>query len=112
MSERPPSPPDPKKPAGFMDRLAAQSTGLPERGATPPGPTKADQEERSAGWRVAGIGIQFAGTVALFTFFGVWLDKHFGWAPWGTVTLAMIAVIGNTYLLIKEGLKQDQKHEK
>ncbi len=100
MSDQPP-PADPKNKPGWMDRLADQSTGLP---ADQPS-RKEPADTGTNPWRLAGVGIQFAGTVAIFALIGYWLDHRFGWTPWATVALAMVAVVGNTYLLIKEAIK-------
>jgi len=55
---------------------------------------------------VAGLGFQFALTVALFTVFGHVLDQKLGWSPWGVVVMVSVAVVGNLYLLIKESMKE------
>jgi F0F1-type ATP synthase assembly protein I len=93
------------KPAGWMNDLARRSTGLPEYESSPE-PTR-QKGDRSI-WSLAGLGIQFAVTAALFAFMGHALDVKMGWSPWGLVSLVMIAVIGNMYLLIKESLKEDR----
>lgn len=36
--------------------------------------------------RYAGLGLQFAVTLALFGALGYWLDTKFGWTPWLLVT--------------------------
>jgi F0F1-type ATP synthase assembly protein I len=88
----------------WVERLAERSTGLPEFEKEPAAqPDKADRGL----WRLAGLGIQFAATVALFAWMGNALDRRMGWSPWGLVSLSLIAVVGNLYLLIKETLKQD-----
>jgi len=104
--KRPTDPPGESENRGWVGDLAQRSSGVPP--ANPDGETKQSAGERSAGWRFAGIGFQFAGTVGLFAYFGYWVDQHFGWSPWGTVTLVLIAVIGNMYLLIKEALRQNR----
>ena len=92
------------KPEGWIDGLARRSTGLP--GDETPAPK--DREGDKKLWSVFGLGIQFAATVALFALMGYELDKKMNWAPWGLVTLSLLAVIGNLYLLIKESLKEDR----
>lgn len=90
----------------WMGDLAKRSSGVPPAGGHDEAPREELRKEGSSAWRFAGLGFEFAGTVGLFAYFGFWLDRHFGWAPWGTVTLVLIAVIGNMYLLIKEAMRQ------
>jgi F0F1-type ATP synthase assembly protein I len=101
---QPPAEPAVKPAAGWVERLAERSTGLPEY-------EKRSEPESDKGdhglWRLAGLGLQFAATVALFAWMGNALDHRMGWSPWGLVILSLLAVIGNLYLLIKETLKQD-----
>ena len=94
---------------GWIDSLARRSTGLPQQEVRP------DSELRKGDtslWRLAGLGIQFAATVAIFAFMGNALDKKMGWSPWALVSFSLLAVIGNLYLLIKETLKQDSTTKK
>ena len=90
----------PKKSAGWLDDLARRSTGLPQD------VRQSDKDRQGEGslWKFAGLGLQFAGTTAFFTFVGYELDKKFGSSPWWTISLAMLAVIGSLYLLIKEAM--------
>src|SRR3954463_986502 len=96
---------NPKRPDSWLEKLAQKSTGLPDTSPKPDSPASSKDSDTSL-WKYAGLGIQFAGTVALFAFFGYELDKWQNWSPWGVISLSMIAVIGNLYLLIKEGLKE------
>lgn len=34
---------------------------------------------------MAGAGLQFAISILLFLYVGQWLDRRFGWTPWGTL---------------------------
>lgn len=48
---------------------------------------------------VAGVGIQFAVSILLFLYVGQWLDRRFGWTPWGTLVGVLVgAVAGFTSL--------------
>jgi F0F1-type ATP synthase assembly protein I len=96
--------PRPTPPKGWVGDLAQRSSGLPNDTTKADPKTGSDQQDSNP-WKFAGVGIQFAGTIGLFALFGYGIDRHFGWSPWGTVTLVMIAIVGNTYLLIKEALK-------
>src|SRR4051812_14940335 len=105
-SNLPPTPPaDPglpqRKPekSGWIDGFMKQSTGIPDDSP------KFKADDGKTLWTYAGLGIQFAGTIVLFAVMGYFLDRRFGWTPWGVVSLTMVAVIGGLYLLIKESLK-------
>lgn len=98
--EKPGSDPDSKK--GWVEKFAERSTGLPSD-------KPANQDQGKSPWSYAGKGLQFAGTTALFAFMGYYLDRRFGWTPWGTVGLAMVGFIGGLYLLIKDALTEDRK---
>ena len=92
-------------PKGLIDRLAAKSTGLPGD-ETPASPQK--QADDMSMWKVGGLGLQFAGTVAIFLFMGRWIDNHFGWKFGATLTMLAIALVGSFYLLIKQTMKMDK----
>lgn len=48
-----------------------------------------------SGSEFAGVGLQFAITVLLFAFLGVWLDRRLGWSPWLTLVMVFAgAVLG------------------
>jgi F0F1-type ATP synthase assembly protein I len=55
------------------------------------------------------MGFETAVGVALGYFAGNWLDKRFGWAPWGMLVGMMLGLVGGAYLLIKEMNRMDQK---
>ena len=92
---------DPKP--NWINNLAQRSSGLP--GTESPKRPQAGGD--SSLWSLAGLGIQFAVSVGLLAYLGVWLDRKFGWTPWAVVTLTSLAVIGNLYLLIKESLRRE-----
>ncbi len=60
-----------------------------------------DQDKRKLA-RYSSLGVEFAGVIALFSFFGYKGDQHFGTLPWLTLTGFFIAFLGMTYLLIKD----------
>ena len=100
--------PPPEKPEkGWIEKLAERSAGLPQADGKNQDP--AEDRTSSQAWKFAGLGIQFAVTVALFAFMGYQLDKWRGWTSnQALITLSLIAVIGNMYLLIKEGMKANK----
>ena len=42
-----------------------------------------------SGSEFAGIGLQFAVTIVLFAFAGIWLDKKLGSSPWFLIVLVL-----------------------
>lgn len=40
-----------------------------------------------SGTEFAGVGIQFALTIVLFAFAGIWLDRRLGSSPWFVITM-------------------------
>jgi F0F1-type ATP synthase assembly protein I len=100
-------PQDPSdKKLGWIEGLAKRSSGLP--GDTTPDKALPTPPSDKTLWQYAGLGIQFAGTIGLFAFFGYELDRWRGWSPWGLISLSMIAMIGSLYLLIKDALRDNQ----
>jgi F0F1-type ATP synthase assembly protein I len=55
------------------------------------------------------MGFETAVGVAVGYFVGSWLDKRYGWGPWGTVIGAMLGLVAGAYLLIKEVNKMDKQ---
>ena len=95
---------DPEK--TWIQKLAERSAGLPQAE-----PEKPATKDPGAGqlWRFAGLGIQFAATVAIFAWIGYEIDQWRGWKNNAALlTLVMIAVVGNLYLLIKEAIKANK----
>ncbi len=99
----PDQPPQPQKP-NWLDDLAKRSTGLPENESSSRPISAGDQSL----WKLAGLGLQFAVTVVLFALIGREADRRFGWSPWGLISFVLVAVVGNLYLLIKEGMREDK----
>ena len=94
----------PQRKAGWIGDLARRSTGLR-------GDEKRAAEDRSGDrslWSLAGLGIQFGASVAVFAYLGYALDRWKGWSPWGVVSLTLLAVMGNLYLLVKQGMMEEK----
>ena len=67
---------------------------------------KGDKSDDDISWgRYAGIGLQMAVGVVLGVVVGQWLDKRYGWAPWGLTIGAMLGLAGGMYLLIKDAIR-------
>ena len=61
------------------------------------------------GWgKYLGIGLETAVGVGLGYAIGLWLDKKFGWSPWGIVVGTLAGVAGGMYLLIKEAIRMNR----
>ena len=91
----------------WIEGLAKRSTGLP--GDVKSSAASGPESKEKSPWSYAGLGIQFAGTVCLFMYAGYKLDEWQGWSSHvGLITLSLLAVVGNMYLLIKESIKQDK----
>jgi F0F1-type ATP synthase assembly protein I len=82
----------------WIDRLAERSAGLA-------GPDIQKRTGEKSPWSYAGLGFQFVGTTLVFAFIGYYLDKHYGWSPWGVIACTMIGLIGGFYLMVKEAFR-------
>lgn len=70
-----PSHDKPKDPQAEYDRLMHNRKGM-------------------SGSEFAGVGLQFAVTIVVFAFAGIWLDKRLGTSPW----LLIVLVLGGSAL--------------
>ena len=52
-----------------------------------------------------GVGLQMLVGVALGFVVGNWLDKKYGWAPWGVMVGTMLGLASGMYLLIKDAVR-------
>ena len=57
---------------------------------------------------LAGIGLQVLVGTVLGLVVGTWLDRKFGWAPWGVLIGVAIGVSAGMYSLIKEGMRANR----
>jgi len=65
--------------------------------------------DQDPGWgKYLGLGMEMAVGVGLGYFVGRWLDKRYGWSPWGVTVGSLLGVAGGMYLLIKEALKMNK----
>lgn len=57
----------------------------------------------SASWmKYSGVGFEFVGAIAGFGLVGYWLDRRYGWSPWGVLAGVGLGMVGATYNLIRE----------
>jgi ATP synthase protein I len=55
-----------------------------------------------------GMGLQMGVGVGLGVLVGTWLDRKYGWSPWGVTVGAMLGLAAGMYLLIKEALRMNK----
>jgi F0F1-type ATP synthase assembly protein I len=68
--------------------------------------------KQSPAWlRSAGVGFELVASVVGFTLVGYWLDRHFGWRPWGVLGGALVGIVGGLYNLVKTGLSAGREAE-
>jgi ATP synthase protein I len=64
------------------------------------------KQDDSTNWgALAGIGFEMLAGVGLGLVCGWWLDKKFGWSPWGTIVCTLLGTAAGMYLLIKDGMR-------
>jgi ATP synthase protein I len=54
------------------------------------------------------LGLEMAVGVLLGFGVGWWLDKRFGWTPWGVTIGTLVGSAGGLYLLVREGLRANK----
>lgn len=64
-----------------------------------------------SGTRHLGIGLELAAAVAVLALLGWWVDRHFGTAPWGVLTGALIGMIGGMYNMVRAALEATRSPE-
>ena len=55
-----------------------------------------------------GVGLQMLVGVGLGFVVGNWLDKKYGWAPWGVMAGTMLGLASGMYLLIKDAIRMNK----
>lgn len=74
--------------------------------ATFPGDDRKRVEQKYL--RFAGVGVQYALTILVLTFAGIWLDDKFETAPLFLVVLLLLGFVGATWSLVHSVLAPDQ----
>ena len=46
--------------------------------------------------------------VGLGVLVGNWLDRKFGWEPWGLLACTLLGLAGGMYLLIKDAIRMNK----
>ena len=84
----------------------------PEMSPEPPGfspdqdPAADAAREARSGWKYAGIGLQFAGSILLFLYVGQWVDRRLGSGPVGLI-LGVFLGAGAAFLSMYRRLMAD-----
>jgi ATP synthase protein I len=65
-----------------------------------------------SGAEFAGIGVQFALTILVFVFAGIWLDRRFGTTPWLLLVCVFAGAGGGFYSMYRRvtASQRDAKH--
>ncbi len=67
------------------------------------------EAERRRLWKLAGMGLEFAGAAIGLGALGWWIDGKLGSEPWGMLIGGCLGVTGGMYLLIKEALQAQKE---
>jgi ATP synthase protein I len=55
-----------------------------------------------SGTEFAGIGIQFAASILIFVFLGVWLDRRLGTSPWLLIFCVFVGAAGGFFSMYRK----------
>ena len=55
-----------------------------------------------SGAQFAGVGLQFALTIVVFAFAGIWLDKHLGTSPWLVILGVFIGAAAGFFSIYRQ----------
>jgi len=64
-----------------------------------------------SGAEFAGIGVQFAATILVFTFAGVWLDKRLGTSPWLLLVFVFTGAGGGFYSIYRKVVMAQKREQ-
>jgi len=67
----------------------------------------AGQEDANWG-RYLGVGLQMLAGVGLGVLVGNWLDRKYGWEPWGLLACTLLGLAAGMYLLIKDAIRMNK----
>lgn len=64
-----------------------------------------------SGAEFTGIGIQFALTILVFTFGGIWLDRRLGTSPWLLLVCVFIGAGGGFFSIYRRAMDAQRRDE-
>ncbi len=73
------------------------------------GPTRANSGVSGA--EFAGLGVQFALTILVFVFAGVWLDRRLGSSPWFVLVSVFVGAGGGFYSMYRKIIAAQKRDE-
>ena len=77
------------------------------------GKNRANRGSTVSGAEFAGIGAQFALTILVFVFAGIWLDRRLGTSPWLLLTCVFLGAGGGIFSMYRRvtASQRDAKHK-
>jgi len=70
-----------------------------------------DPDQQNWG-KYLGIGLEIAVGVTLGYLVGGWLDRRYGWTPYGVLVGTMLGVAAGMYLLIRDAIRMNRDDPK
>jgi F0F1-type ATP synthase assembly protein I len=64
-----------------------------------------------SGGEFAGIGIQFAMVILVFTAAGIWLDKRLGTSPWFVILFVFLGAGGGFYSIYRKAMAAQRRDD-
>src|SRR4051812_32004050 len=64
-----------------------------------------------SGSEFAGIGIQFALVILVFTFAGIWLDRRLGTSPWLLLVCVFVGAAGGFYSIYQKAMAAQRRDD-
>jgi len=59
--------------------------------------------------RYASLGLELGAAIVGLTLAGLWVDHQFGYSPFGTVTGALLGVVGGLYNFLRAALQMNAR---
>ena len=73
-----------------------------DSGPTGNRPTSRDPSKPPSGAEYAGAGLQFALTLVVFAFLGIWLDKRLNSSPWFVLICVFVGAAAGFYSIYRK----------